>query len=578
MIRISKIIGIDFGTSTSEVAVLKDGKPHVIPNHQGDLITPSAVGSTEEGIMFVGKDARDQFLLRPEDTVIEIKRLMGSDEKVFMQGKEYSPQQVASYILSYLMDCACSYIGEEISEAVITVPAYFSDIQRRATMEAGKLAGIVVKRIINEPTAAALDYGIEHMQECKHVLVYDLGGGTLDVTVLELFEGVLEVKASSGNNRLGGKDFDQMLIDYLLDRFIKNYNLKLATVMKDKRAMVRLKDEAEKCKIALSEALEYQLLLPHFMKVKENPVALKDLVTRDIFESLIKDLIDSTALQIDTALTDAGLKPTELDLILLVGGSTRIPYVQHFLEQTFGKKPRTLIDPDLSVVRGAAVQGGILGGELSADKDIVITDVCPYTLGIAVLAVVGGWPVTDAFSVIIPRNVTIPTVKKKTYGTSVDDQTMVEIKAYQGEYKLASYNNFLGRFMLDGIPPAPAFQEKVSVSFAYDANGILQVEGTVVSNGEKANLTIETTALNMEDEVDLSGWKKVPQARNYKTVINKAGKMIKSGQAGIFTLEMESLVRKIKTGLVQNEKAKTLNQYKEKLHDIIYELTEEDDD
>ncbi len=573
-----KIVGIDFGTSTSEVAVLKEEKPQVISNHLGEQITPSAVGISENGAIIIGKDARDQLLLQPEDTVIEVKRLMGSDETVLMQGKQYSPQQVASYILSYLMDCARNHLGDNVSKAVITVPAYFSDVQRRAVMEAGKLAGITVERIINEPTAAALDYGIEHMQECQHLLVYDLGGGTLDVTVLEMFEGILEVKASAGNNKLGGKDFDQRLIDHLLERFADRHKIKPSAVTKDKRALVRLKDEAEKCKMALSEAEEYHLLLTHFARVKNNPAALEDTITRDIFEGLIKDLIDATAAPIQTALDDAGLKAADLDLVLLVGGSTRIPYVQQFIEQTLGQKPGSLIDPDLAVVRGAAIQGGIINGELSAGTDILITDVCPYTLGIAVLDVVGGLPVPDAFDTIIPRNVTIPTVKKKIYSTVVDDQTMVEIKAYQGEFKKASHNNFLGRFMLEGIPPAPALKEKVSVSFAYDANGILQMEGTVLSNGEKANLVIETNTAEMEEEVDFSAWDQVPQARKYKAILKKAAELIESGHAGIFAFEMESLIQKIKAGLVQGEKAKTLNQYKKELHEIVYELTEDEDD
>jgi len=573
-----KIIGIDFGTSTSEVAVLNEEKPLVISNHRGEQITPSAVSFSENGEMLIGKDARDQLLLRPEDTVIEVKRLMGSDETVIMQGKKYSPQQVAAFILSYLMDCARSHLGENASKAVITVPAYFSDVQRRATMEAGKLAGITVERIINEPTAAALDYGIEHMQECQHLLVYDLGGGTLDVTVLEMFEGILEVKASCGNNKLGGKDFDQLLINCLLERFAKSYNLDPSTITKDKRAMIRLKDEAEKCKIALSETEEYHLLLTHFARVKNNPVALEDTITRNIFEGLIKTNIDATEAQIHTALDDAGLKAADLDLVLMVGGSTRIPYVQQFIKQTLGQNPGSLIDPDLAVVRGAAIQGGIISGELSAGTDILITDVCPYTLGISVLDLVGGLPVPDAFDTIIPRNVTIPTVKKKIYGTVADNQTMVEINAYQGEFKKASHNNFLGRFMLEGIPPAPAFKEKVSVSFAYDANGILQVEGTVLSTGEKANLVIETNKVEMEEEVDFSKWNQIPQARKYKAILKKAAEIVESGKAGIYAFEMESLVQKIKAGLVQGEKAKTLNQYKKELHEIIYELTEEEDD
>lgn len=570
----SRIVGIDLGTSTSEIAFLKEGKPFVIPNHLGEYITPSVVGISDDGRIIVGKEARDQLLLKPDDTVIEVKRLMGSGTTVSMGGKEYTPQQISSFILSYLIDCASKYLDEDIDRAVITVPAYFSDTQRRATVEAGKLAGIKVERIINEPTAAALDYGLDHMKEYQHILIYDLGGGTLDVTVLEMFEGVLDVKASSGNNQLGGKDFDQRLIDYLSNRFTAQYN---ADISGDKRALMRLKEAAEKCKIALSEQEEYHLLIPFFAKVEGNPVSLEEPVSRETFESLIRELIDSTAKQINTALSDARISAFDIDLILLVGGSTRIPYVQHFIEQTLGKSPRSLVDPDLAVVRGAAVQAGILNNQLSAEKDIIITDVCPYTLGTSVLDFVGGFPVTDAYDVIIPRNITIPVVKDKIYGTAADNQTEVEINVYQGEFKKASHNNFLGKFLLNGIPPAPAFQEKISISFSYDVNGILQVEGKIVSSGEKANLTIETTGVEIVQEIDPEGWEKAPNARKYKAIIRKADRMVKNGKARYYAIEMESLVRKIKTGLVQGEKEKTLDLFKEELHEIIYELTEETD-
>lgn len=567
----SSIVGIDLGTSTSEIAVLKEGKPFVIPNHLGEHITPSVVGLASDGRIIVGKEARDQLLLKPDDTVIEVKRLMGSGTVVTMGGKEYTPQQVSSFILSYLIDCACKYLGEDIFRAVITVPAYFSDMQRRATVEAGKLAGIKVERIINEPTAAALDYGIDHMRECQNILIYDLGGGTLDVTVLEIFEGVLDVKASSGNNSLGGKDFDQRLMDYLLDRFTARCQLDVSV---DKRALMRLKEAVEQCKISLSKQEEYHLLIPFFANVQGNPVSLEETVSREIFESLVKDLIDATEKQINMVLLDARLGAPDIDLILLVGGSTRIPYVRRFIEKTLGKAPQLLIDPDLAVVRGAAVQAGILDNQLSSERDIVITDVCPYTLGTSVLEFIGGFPVSDAYDVIIPRNVTIPTVREKIYGTVADNQTAVEINAYQGEYKRASHNNFLGKFLLKGIPPAPASQEKIVVSFSYDVNGILQVEGIVLSTGEKANLVIETTGVEMVKEVDTEGWEKAAGARKYKAIIKKADRLLETGEAHHYVVEMESLIRKIKVGLLLGEKTEELNQYKEELHEIIYELAE----
>ncbi len=563
------IVGIDFGTSTSEIAVLRDGKPRVIYNHTGEQITPSAVSFAGNQEVIIGREARDQMLLKPDQTVIEVKRMMGEELTLAVGGKEYTPQQVASYILSYLVQCARQELKVEITSAVITVPAYFTDQQRKAVIEAGELAGLKVERIINEPTAAALDYGIEHMEECKNILVYDLGGGTLDVTVLEMFEGVLEVKASSGNNKLGGKDFDQKLIDHLLKNFISRHGLDPST---DKRALLRLKDEAEKCKIDLSNEEEYPLVLPMFASLDGEPVALEENISRTFFEELIKDDIDSTKLQIDSALADSGFSAQDLDLVLLVGGSTRIPYVHRFIEQTLGQAPRSLVDPDLAVVRGAAIQAGILGNQFDSKKDILITDVCPYTLGTAVINVIGGFPVPDSYDVIIPRNLTIPVTREKVYCTVHDNQVAVEVEAYQGENKKASYNNLLGKFLLSDIPPAPAFQERIGVSFAYDANGILQVEGKILSTGQKANLVIETAGRKMEPEGDLEGWDKAQGARKYRAIIKKATKMIEEDEAYFFQNEMEALIHKIKAGLLKGEDKKTLDEYKKELHEIIYEL------
>jgi molecular chaperone DnaK len=571
----SRIVGIDLGTSTSEIAVIEDGKPFVIPNHLGEYITPSVVGTSDGGEIIVGQEARDQLLLKPNETAIEVKRFMGSGESVSMGGKEYSPQEISSFILAYLIDCAQKHLGENIDRAVISVPAYFSDTQRRATVEAGKLAGIKVERIINEPTAAALDYGIDHLDQYQNVLVYDLGGGTLDVTVLEMFAGVLDVKASCGNNQLGGKDFDQRLADHILDKFTAQHKIDVSA---DKRAMMRLKDAVEKAKVALSTQPQAELLIPFFTNVGGNPVSLETTISREIFESLIKELIDSTADQIKIALSDAGLGSSELDLILLVGGSTRIPYVRHFIEQTLGQAPQSLIDPDLAVVRGAAIQAGLLDERFSGDNEMIITDVCPFTLGTSILSYSSGFPDGDVYDVILPRNVTIPVVREKVYGTAVDDQTKVEVDVYQGEFKKASHNNFLGKFMLSGIPPAPAFQEKVSISYAYDVNGILQVEAKILSTDKKAGLTIETTGVEMIREVDTTGWDKVPAARKYRAIIKKAGRMVENGEALYHANEMDSLIAKLKTALIQDEKADVLNRYKEELQKMIYELTEESDD
>jgi len=568
----SRIVGIDLGTSTSEISVFMDGKPCVIPNHIGEYITPSVVGISDEGIIIAGKEAQEQFLLKPEDTVMEVKRLMGTNMKVSMGGNEYSPQEISSYILKYLIQCAENYLGEKVERAVITVPAYFSDEQRKATVEAGKLAGVKVERIINEPTAASLDYGIDHMEECKNILVYDLGGGTLDVTVLEMFEGVMDVKASSGNNRLGGKDFDNDLMDFCLEKFTSKYEI---DVSGDKRAMMRLKRECEKCKIALSINYEYSIVLPFFAEVDKNPVSLEEVIDRELFESLIKSKIYSTRDQIQRALKDSGLTKEDVDFILLVGGSTRIPLVKKFIENELGKIPGSHVDPDLAVVRGASIQAGILNDEISSKDGILITDVCPYTLGVSVLGYIGGIPVDDIFDVIIPRNITIPVTKEKIYGTVQDNQTAVEIKVYQGENKKASANNFLGNFMIENIPPEPAFKQKVNIAFSYDTNGILQVEGTIVNTGEKVDITVETTGVEMVKEIDLDAWKDAPDSRKYRAVINKAEKLINNDEAELHEIDMDMLIRQIKKGLLEGEDKAVLNKYKDELSEILYAIEEE---
>lgn len=566
-----RIIGIDLGTSTSEVAVFENGVAVVIKNKEGEVIIPSVVGISQDNELIVGKDARDQFILRPDNTVMEVKRLMGSGKTVTMGEKEYKPEEISSYILSYLKECAEAHLGESVERAVITVPAYFTDEQRRATVEAGKLAGFKVERIINEPTAAALTYGIDHMDENEHVLVYDLGGGTLDVTLLEMFDGVLEVKASSGNNHLGGKDFDDKLINYLIDKFEEEHNIDLS---KDVKAMVRLKEAAEACKVKLSTSEEEKIVLPFIANKDNEPIAMEILITRDIFEGLIKDLIDSTKAQIDLVLKDGSLSAGDITTILLVGGSTRIPLVKNFLEQIFNKEPKSLVDPDLAVVMGAAIQSAILNDELSAETDILITDVCPYTLGIEVLEVFNGMPIPDGYSILINRNTTIPVVKENIYYTAYDNQTQVEIKIYQGDYKRASMNNFLGNFKLSDIPEAPAGEERIKVKFTYDVNGILQVEAIVMSTGKNANITIETTGVEMEQEVDIETWESAEGARKYRRLIKKVDKYITENSEDDNIFELDSLAKDLKKAIILGKK-ELAEELEEELTDIMYELEEE---
>ncbi|WP_461207736.1 Hsp70 family protein [Clostridium sp. DL1XJH146] len=567
----SKIIGIDLGTSTSEIAIMEDGEVSVLKDNNGEVIIPSIVGLDDNGNIIVGEKAKEQFILRPEYTVREVKRLMGSDEKVTLGESIFTPEKISAFILENLKAMAEDILKSEVNRAVITVPAYFTDEQRRATVKAGELAGLKVERIINEPTAAALSYGIENMENEEHILVYDLGGGTLDVTILEMFDGVLEVKASSGNNHLGGKDFDEAIMNELFQDFEKEYSIDLR---KDLRSSSKIKEEAEKCKIKLSSEEEYSIEIPFIAEKDGKPLSLIRTFTKIEFEELIKPLINSTEKPINIALKDSDLTPDDIDVILLVGGSTRIPIVKEFLKEKLNKEPKSYVDPDLAVVKGAAIQGAILNEELSVEKDILITDVCPYTLGIEVLDYIGGMPVPDCYSVLIKRNTTIPTMKEETYYTAADNQEMVEIKVYQGDNKKASSNNFIGNFMLTGIPKASAGNETVKVKFNYDVNGILNVEATINSTGEKAGITIETTGVSMEEEIDVSSWEEAPKAKKYKRTIEKAEKLFFKLSDTIDRQDLEEAINELKKALIKEEDDELLKKVKSDLTDLMFELEE----
>jgi molecular chaperone DnaK len=538
----SRIVGIDLGTSTSEIACIIDGAPTVIPNTMGKLITPSVVHIREDGETLVGEDAAEYLFTRPECTFMEVKRLTGSGEALRAHGKEYSPEDMQAILLRYLVGCAETYLKEKIDRAVITVPAYFTDVQRRATTRAGELAGLSVERIINEPTAAALDYGLANLKDCKNVLVYDLGGGTLDVTVLELFEGVIDVKASRGNNHLGGKDFDEIIMH------------KLADPGKDERALMRLKRAAEDCKIALSSHEAYKVSLPFLTTARDGkPVSLEKTVTRAEFEEWIGEKVSSTSEPMMTALADSGISAGDLNIVLLVGGSTRIPSVRKLVEESLSTTAHSLVNPDLTVVRGAAIQAGILEGIFTA-ADLVLTDVCPYTLGVEVLheSFFGDKLLFDP---LIPRNTTIPVEKSKFYCTVDDYQTAVQIKAYQGDSSNLEDNDFLGDVSLTGIPPAHrGKREPIEVTFAYDVNGILQVKACVVSTGRQVSAEISTTGVKPKPQIDLTQWEKAEGARHFRPAIRKAEKLIAdngggSGGGG----DLEILVRQIKEALLLNK-------------------------
>ncbi|MGG3989272.1 molecular chaperone DnaK [Bacillus smithii] len=481
----SKIIGIDLGTTNSCVAVLEGGEPKVIPNPEGNRTTPSVV-AFKNGERQVGEVAKRQAITNP-NTIISIKRHMGTDYKVEIEGKQYTPQEISAMILQYLKSYAEDYLGEKVDKAVITVPAYFNDAQRQATKDAGKIAGLEVERIINEPTAAALAYGLDKMEDDQTILVYDLGGGTFDVSILELGDGVFEVRATAGDNHLGGDDFDQVIIDYLVEEFKKENGIDLS---KDKMAMQRLKDAAEKAKKDLSGVTTTQISLPFITAGESGPLHLEMTLTRAKFDELSAHLVERTMGPTRQALQDAGLTPADIDKVILVGGSTRIPAVQEAIRKEIGKEPHKGVNPDEVVAMGAAIQGGVLTGDV---RDVVLLDVTPLSLGIETM---GG-----VFTKLIERNTTIPTSKSQIFSTAADNQTAVDIHVLQGERPMAADNKTLGRFQLTDIPPAPRGVPQIEVTFDIDKNGIVNVSAKDLGTGKEQKITIKSSSGLSEEEI-----------------------------------------------------------------------------
>ena len=571
----AKTIGIDLGTTNSVVAVMEGGKPTVIANAEGSRTTPSIVGFAKNGERLVGQLAKRQAILNPDNTIISIKRHMGEDYKKNIEGKDYTPQEISAMILRKLADDASAYLGEKVTSAVITVPAYFNDAQRQATKDAGKIAGLDVLRIVNEPTAAALAYGMEK-DKSEKVLVFDLGGGTFDVSVLEIGDGVHEVLSTSGDTHLGGDDFDQKIIDWLCEEFKKTEGIDLRN---DKQAMQRLKEAAEKAKCELSSVVQTNINLPFITADATGPKHLDINLTRAKFEELSHDLLERCKTPVERAIKDAGISKSELNEVVLVGGSTRIPAVQQLVKEYTGKEPNQSVNPDEVVAVGAAIQAGVLAGEV---KDIVLLDVTPLTLGIETL---GG-----VMTPLVPRNTTIPVSKSQTFSTADDNQTAVDIHVLQGERPMAGDNKSLGMFRLDGIPPAMKGMPQIEVTFDIDANGIVNVTAKDKATNKEQKITITNSSNLSDNDIDRmvkeaemnadADKKKKEEAEvknNAQSLIGAADRIVKDFEGKIDEADktkLEEQKANLKKALDENKSNDELKKLSEELQQTMYAISQ----
>ena len=569
----SKVIGIDLGTTNSCVAVIENGEATVIPNAEGGRTTPSIVAFAKNSERLVGQVAKRQAVTNHDRTIISIKRDMGTDKKVKVDGKEYTPQEISAMILQKLKADAENYLGTAVKEAVITVPAYFSDSQRQATKDAGRIAGLDVLRIINEPTAAALAHGFDKDVEQK-IMVYDLGGGTFDVSILDIGDGVFEVMATSGNNKLGGDDFDDKIIDYLVSEFKKEQGIDLKS---DNMAMQRLKEAAEKAKIELSSTMQAQINLPFITADSTGPKHLDIMLTRAKFEELISDLVESTVGPVNQAIKDSGLSFDKIDKILLVGGSTRVPLVQETVKRIAGKEAYKGINPDECVAIGAAIQGGVLTGEV---KDLVLLDVTPLSLGIETYG--------NIFTKLIERNTTIPTKKSQIFSTAADSQTSVEIHVLQGEREMAQYNKTLGRFNLAKIPPAPRGVPQIEVTFDIDANGIVHVTAKDLATNNEQKISITASSNLSEDEIkeavkeaeahaaeDKAKKEEVEIRNNADSLVYNTEKTLKELEGKISDEEKNKVLAEMENvkKALEGTDSKAIKESSEKLTQVFYDIS-----